>query len=157
MKLNVGCGGKKYSFYDLKCDVNCDIQKPADKIPNFVQCDVRNLPFKDKAFQCIYAFNVLEHVTDYLGALSELNRVSSDEVLIRLDKIYNLANWFTSDHEDIAVQNALVPSPKPVKLFIRLVRFPMDNSKTFQSVVHASFPILRKLGLLDKWNYYRVK
>jgi hypothetical protein len=29
LSLNVGCGGtKKYSFMDLECDVNRDIQKP---------------------------------------------------------------------------------------------------------------------------------
>jgi len=157
MKLNVGCGGKKYAFYDLRCGVNCDIQKPKTKISNFILCDICNLPFKDKVFQCVYAFNVLEHVNDHGKAVKELNRVSNDEVLIRLDKIYNLANWFTSDHENITLQNVLIPYPKSIKWLVKLVRFPIDHSNIFRNIAHNTFPVFRKLGLLDKWNYYRIK
>jgi len=157
MKLNVGCGGEKYAFYDLGCEVNCDVQKPKAKISNFILCDICSLPFKDKVFQCVYAFNVLEHVNDHGIAVKELNRVSDDEVLIRLDKICNLANWFTSDHENITLQNVLISYPKPIKWLAKLVRFPIDHSNIFRNIIHNTFPVLRKLGLLDKWNYYRIK
>jgi ubiquinone/menaquinone biosynthesis C-methylase UbiE len=157
MKLNVGCGGNKYPFYDLKCEVNCDIQRPKIKISNFVLCDARYLPFKDKTFQGVYAFNVLEHINDYMKALKELNRVSNYEVLIRLDKPYNLANWFTSDHETFALGNILIAFPKPIKCLIRIIRFPIDNSEFFRKVVHETFPLLRKMKLLDRWNYYKLK
>jgi ubiquinone/menaquinone biosynthesis C-methylase UbiE len=157
MKLNAGCGGNQYDFLDLGCDINCDLQKPKLKIPNFVMCDLRHLPFKDEFFQSVYAFNVLEHIPDYKTAVRELKRVSSDEVFIRFDKLFNLANWFTADHEALQVQKALVSFPTPVKWIIKLVRFPINNSETFQSMIHRSFPVLRKLGLLDKWNYYRIK
>jgi len=157
MKLNVGCGGNKYAFYDLKCEVNCDIQKPKIKISNFTLCDVCHLPFKDGGFQCVYAFNVLEHVNDYAKAMKELNRVSSNEVLIRLDKIYNLANWFISDHENLALPNTLIPFPKPIKWLIKLIRFPIDHSEVFRKTVHGAFPFLRKMNMLDKWNYYKLK
>lgn len=116
-----------------------------------------DLPFKDEVFECVYAFNVLEHVSEYDKAISELNRVSSGEVLIRFDKIFNLANWLTSDHESLTVQNALSPFPKPVKWLVKIVRFPIDHSNTFQGIVHGTFPLLRKLGLLDRWNYHRIK
>ena len=157
MKLNAGCGGNQYDFLDLGCEINCDIQKPKIKIPNFVICDLQFLPFKNRIFQCVYAFNVLEHIHNYEKAVKELKRVSSDEVFIRLDKIFNLANWFTADHETLQVQKALVFFPKPLKWIIKLVRFPINNSKTFQAMVHRSFPVLRKLGLLDNWKYYRIK
>lgn len=157
MKLNVGCGGEKYAFYDLGCEVNCDAQKPKAKISNFILCDICGLPFKDKVFQRVYAFNVLEHVNDHGKAVKELNRVSNDEVLIRLDKICNLANWFTSDHENITLQNVLMPYPKSIKWLVKLIRFPIDHSHIFRNIVHNAFPAFRKLGLLDKWNYYRIK
>jgi ubiquinone/menaquinone biosynthesis C-methylase UbiE len=156
MKLNAGCGGNQYDFLDLGCDVNSDIQKPKIKIPNFVMCDLRYLPFKDKLFNSVYAFNVLEHIPDYQKAVKELKRVSRDEVFLRFDKIFNLANLFSADHEAISIQKALVSFPAPVKIIVKLVRFPIDHSKTFQNLIHRSFPILRKLGLLDKWNYYKI-
>lgn len=156
MKLNVGCGGSKYAFYDLKCEVNCDIMKPKTKVLNFILSDVCSLPFKEKAFQKVYAFNVLEHVSDHNKAIKELNRIG-DEVTIRFDKIYNLANWFTADHESITIENTLRPFPRPIKWFVRFIRFPIDHSEVYQNVVSKTFPVLRRLGLLDKWNYCRVK
>jgi SAM-dependent methyltransferase len=156
VKLNVGCGGGKYAFYDLKCEVNCDVQKPKTKISNFVISDVCHLPFRDKVFQTVYAFNVLEHVSDQNDAVRELNRIGN-RVTIRFDKIYNLANWLTADHESIAVANTLTPFPKPIRFVVRLVRFPIDHSDAFQRMIHESFPILRKMGLLDKWNYYEIR
>lgn len=159
MKLNVGCGGSKYAFYDLKCEVNCDVQKPKTRIPDFILADICNLPFKDRAFQKVYAFNVLEHFSDHNKAIGELNRIGN-EVTIRFDKIYNLANWLTADHESITVENTLRLFPKSMKWivrFVRFVRFPIDHSRAFQSIIHESFPALRKLGLLDKWNYYQIK
>lgn len=156
MKLNVGCGGSKYAFLDLQCEVNSDIQKPKTKIPNFILSDICNLPFKDKAFQKVYAFNVLEHVSDHNKAMRELNRISN-EVIIRFDKIYNLANWFTANHESITIKNTLRLFPRPIKWIVRFIRFPIDHSKISQNIIHKTFPVLRKLGILDKWNYYQTK
>jgi ubiquinone/menaquinone biosynthesis C-methylase UbiE len=155
LKLNVGCGGSRYAFYDLNCDVNCDVQEPRVRIPNFVLSDICSLPFRDNAFQRIYAFNVLEHVANPAKAIRELNRVGK-EVIVRSDKVFNLANWFTADHESVTVENALRAFPKPLGLVIKIVRFPIDHSKVFQKAVHKSFPALRKIGLLDNWDYYRL-
>jgi ubiquinone/menaquinone biosynthesis C-methylase UbiE len=156
VKLNVGCGGGKYAFCDLKCEVNSDIQRPKTKVPNFILSDIGNLPFKDKAFQKVYAYNVLEHVMDHNKALRELNRISN-EVVIRFDKIYNLANRFTADHESITIEYTLRLFPGPIRWIAKLVRFPIDHNKVYQNMIHNTFPVLRKLGLLDKWNYYRIK
>lgn len=152
MKLNVGCGGSKYPFLDLKCDVNSDVQKPRIEIPNFILSDICYLPFKDKVFEKVFAFNVLEHVSDHSKAMRELNRIS-DEVIVRFDKVYNLANWFTADHESVTIDNTLRMFPGPIKWVVRFTRFPIDHSEVFQNIVHATFPALRKLRLLDNWNY----
>jgi hypothetical protein len=155
MKLNIGCGGGKYPFYDLECEVNCDIQKPKTRIPDFILSDVCCLPFRDKIFEKVYAFNVLEHVRNRDKAAKELNRISN-VVVIRFDKVYNLANWLTSDHQSIAVENNLVPFPAPIRWVVRLIRFPIDSSEGVRSMIHKAFPALRKAGLLDKWNYYQI-
>jgi SAM-dependent methyltransferase len=155
LRLNVGCGGSRYAFYDLNCDVNCDVLRPKVRIPNFVLSDICSLPFKDKTFQRIYAFNVLEHVVNHAKAITELNRVG-EEIIARSDKVFNLANWFTADHENLMIENALRAFPKPLGLVIKIVRFPIDHSKVFQKAVHKSFPALRKIGLLDNWDYYRL-
>lgn len=42
MILDVGCG-----IDSFRGDVNCDISKPLDIIPNFVFCDAHFLPFRD--------------------------------------------------------------------------------------------------------------
>jgi len=156
MKLNIGCGGSKYAFLDLRCEVNSDVQEPRTKIPNFILSDICYLPFKDKAFEKVYAFNVVEHVNNHGKAMRELNRIS-DEVIIRFDKIYNLANWFTADHESVTIDNTLRVFPRPIKWIVRFTRFPIDHSEVFQNVVHTTFPVLRRLRLLDEWNYYQIK
>jgi len=158
MNLNVGCGGSDYTFRDLICEVNCDIQIPHIKIRNFIQCDARFLPFKDNAFQKVYAFNILEHVRDYRTALTELQRVCSRIVLIRFDKIYNFANWWTLDHEYIQHGKNLIPVPRIVKILRFIFRFPTTHNKLVQHFFHChSFSALRKIGLLDVWNYYHIK
>lgn len=156
MELNIGCGGSKYPFFDLKCEVNSDAQKPKAKIQNFVLSDICNLPFRDKAFQRVYAFNVLEHVSDHNKAVRELNRISN-EVIIRFDRIFNLANWLTADHQSVTIGNSQRIFPRPIKLIVNFIRFPIDHSHASQIMIHKTFPVLRKLGLLDKWNYYRIK
>jgi len=157
LKLNAACGGNEYAFYDLQCQVNCDIQKPKTKIPNFVLCDVQHLPFRDRVFRIVFAFNVLEHVDKQVEAESELKRVSDDEVWIRLDKFCNLANWFTYRHKGVAFKNSLIPFPNPIRAPFGIVQFLTGHSKVFRKVVYGSFPFLRKMGVLDAWNYYRIK
>jgi 2-polyprenyl-3-methyl-5-hydroxy-6-metoxy-1,4-benzoquinol methylase len=41
---------------------------------NFINCDIENLPFKDKEFDFIYCSHVLEHVNDPVRACNELIR-----------------------------------------------------------------------------------
>jgi len=108
-------------------------------------------------FRIVYAFNVLEHVDKQVKAENELKRVSDDEVWIRLDKIYNLANWFTCSHKGVAFKDSLIPFPDSIRAPFRTVQFLTGHSKVFRTVVYGSFPVLRKMGVLDTWNYYRIK
>jgi len=157
LELNAGCGGDEYAFYDLKCQINCDVQKPKTKILNFILCDVQHLPFRDQAFRRAYAFNVLEHVDKQSEAEKELKRVSNGDVWIRLDKFYNLANWFTYHHQGLAVKNSLVPLPNSIRAPLKIIRFLTVHSRVFRVAIYGSFPVLRKMGVLDSWDYYRIK
>lgn len=51
----------------------------------YVQGDITKLPFKDKAFDFTYCFDVLEHVDDYC-AISELARVTTKRIIIIVPK-----------------------------------------------------------------------
>jgi len=84
MILNVGCGGASYSYRDLNCDVNCDLERPAEKIKGFVRADVRSLPFRSKSFCNCYCFHVLEHVREYTIAFKELLRVTQKLIIIKV-------------------------------------------------------------------------
>ena len=40
-----------------------------------INCDMRNLPFKDNEFDFVYASHVLEHIDDDIKALTEVKRI----------------------------------------------------------------------------------
>lgn len=50
-------------------------------IPNFVQGDAHNLPFKDKSFDVAILTEILEHVDDPVQCLKEARRVSNRVVI----------------------------------------------------------------------------
>lgn len=82
MYLDIGCGAGSYEKTGkVRGQINCDISKPTKKIQNFCLCDAQNLPFKDKAFEKTYLFDVLEHVQNPTKALLELKRVSHKTIL----------------------------------------------------------------------------
>jgi SAM-dependent methyltransferase len=88
MTLDVGCG------YCFRGDVNVDLYTDATVhrsdprvqlrgIPNFVNCSVEYLPFKDRAFDRVTSYHVIEHVDDPYLTLKELIRVCNRHLLIR--------------------------------------------------------------------------
>jgi ubiquinone/menaquinone biosynthesis C-methylase UbiE len=48
------------------------IHKPHSKA-KFVNCDARNLPFKDGTFNVVTCFHVIEHIEDSLTVLEEIH------------------------------------------------------------------------------------
>jgi ubiquinone/menaquinone biosynthesis C-methylase UbiE len=50
------------------------IHKPHSKA-KFVNCDARNLPFKDGTFNVVTCFHVIEHIEDGLTVLEGIFRV----------------------------------------------------------------------------------
>ena len=78
--LDVGSGdGEKasYVFSKTKGDLilsDVAIHKSHSKA-SFVNCDARNLPFKDSTFDVVTCFHVIEHIEDGLTVLEEIHRV----------------------------------------------------------------------------------
>lgn len=149
MNLDVGCGPVK------RAEVTVDLSRG---VRPTVVADARFLPFRDKTFYKVYAFNVLEHIKEYNRAIEELQRVCRSFVLIRFDKIYNLANWWTLEHEYIQHNRHLIPTPRAVKALRHILWFPFVRRGGATSgkpaAVFAS--ALIRLHLLNSWNYYCI-
>ena len=72
--LNVGCGFTSFA------GVNVDVDRSV--LPDLV-CDGMYLPFKDKAFERVFCFQVIEHVVDPFRLVRECLRVCWDKVIVR--------------------------------------------------------------------------
>jgi SAM-dependent methyltransferase len=80
--LDVASGAKPFPNADLLCDLN--VRPVRDRrMKNlvrsgkpFVQCDSRFLPFKDKAFDFVTSYYLIEHISDPCSFFKELKRVS---------------------------------------------------------------------------------
>jgi|SRR3989344_3452098 len=84
--LEIGVGNKIVCNFFKEKDINittCDFDK---SLKPDVLADIRHLPFSNKQFDTVVAFEVLEHLpwNDFKIALKELNRVSKNFVLISI-------------------------------------------------------------------------
>lgn len=114
--LNIGCGSLK-----LKNAVNLDINP--DVKPDII-ADLNNpLPFKDKSFDVVFAFDIIEHVKDPEKLVMEVERVSRRSVWFCLDFDECRENWY-ADPTHISYMNwkiwkKLFPFPKYIRFKIR--------------------------------------
>jgi ubiquinone/menaquinone biosynthesis C-methylase UbiE len=82
--LDIGCGKNPQG------DINIDYLAYADKyriadlknVPNFLNADVQNLPFRDNVVSKVIMVHVLEHLDNPLKALREVRRVVMNEATI---------------------------------------------------------------------------
>ncbi|MBS1729427.1 MAG: class I SAM-dependent methyltransferase [Bacteroidetes bacterium] len=75
--LDIGCGNKPYKeWYALLTDdsIGCDMEQ-SDKNMVDILCPANKLAFEDEQFNTILCTQVLEHVFDTKGVLSEAYRV----------------------------------------------------------------------------------
>jgi SAM-dependent methyltransferase len=103
--LNIGCGtGGTIDMLEKHGKVeNADISDDAitfmNKMgyKNITKVDGIELPYKDKTFDAVGAFDVLEHIDDQVGALKEWNRVLKDDgaVVITVPAY----QWLWSEHD----------------------------------------------------------
>ena len=72
--------------------ITADIESPLAKI----KMDVHQVPFEDETFDVIFCNHVMEHVDDFVLAMSELNRVLKKDgfAIIQSPQDYNRANTY---------------------------------------------------------------
>ncbi len=110
--LDAGCGGGAYvEFLSQKglevtgvdkYEQFLQVAREKGRLGTYVQGDVTNLPFPDKAFDCTYCYDVLEHVDDQV-AIKELMRVTSQRLIIAVpqeDEIMNNFNLTFLHYQD---------------------------------------------------------
>ena len=87
--LEVGCGNgavsnyiaKKYRLNVTGTDVDPEMVQLAQEniydVPDirFLEADATNLPFQDNDFEIVLSFGVMHHISNWLDALREINRV----------------------------------------------------------------------------------
>ena len=80
--LDIACGAKPFPNADVLCDLNA---KPVPDRNNkdletegkpFILCSCFSLPFKDKAFDLVTSYYLIEHVSEPWSFFKELKRVS---------------------------------------------------------------------------------
>ena len=57
--------------------------------------DVMALPFEDGSFDIVHAHQVLQHLTDPVGALAEMRRLTRPGGIVAVrDAVYSAMTWF---------------------------------------------------------------
>lgn len=110
--LEAGCGGGAYvDFLSRKGFTVTGIDKyghflqlakKKGYLGQYVQSDITDLPFRDRAFDCAYSFDVLEHVDDK-KAIQELARVTTGRLIFAVpqkDEVMNKFNLTFYPYQD---------------------------------------------------------
>lgn len=103
--LNIGCGtgGTIDTLAQFGIVDNVDISNEAISFmkqrgyKRLTKVDGINLPFKDKTYDIVGAFDVLEHIDDHVGALKEWSRVLKDGGAVVLT--VPAYQWLWSGHD----------------------------------------------------------
>jgi len=104
LALDVGCGGSLRYPAKPRGTVNCDLELPKVKIPNFIRCDAHHLPFRDKCFTKITAFQVLEHCRDPVQVAKEMMRICIGKIVVTVPNVLSI-----NQHSDETHVQAFTP------------------------------------------------
>ena len=111
LNLDVGSGGGIFQSAP-QAEICVDIDLPKTHLDYFVRCDADHLPFRDRQFDTVYAFNLLEHVRHPQKTIKELRRVGNS-LKIRQDKILCLASYATPEHYQFQLPRLIfIPYPR---------------------------------------------
>lgn len=102
--LDAGCGGGAYVEFLAnkktlrvtgidKYDQFLGIASNKKNMGTYIQGNITKLPFPDKAFDCTYCFDVLEHVDDE-AAIREMSRVTVKRLILAVPKEDEIMNSF---------------------------------------------------------------
>ncbi len=138
--LDVACGAKPFPKASILCDLNVKpvpdrrMRRLETEGKPFVLCDSRYLPFRDKAFDFVTSYYLIEHMDDPWSLFKELKRVSTHGYV-------QCPSWFSELLYGEAVHQWIVYSRKG-KLYIK--------SKGEKKQVDLGF-FFHKLYLLPQW------
>lgn len=150
--------GEKYGAVNVDSDDReIDTQTIyKDEVKNFIQCDVRALPFADHSFRTSVLGETIEHcTTDYAyDALKEICRVTSDYIIItypyddrpkeeqhKPEHLVEYAPGCTSWHQTLWTRETLEQLFKSLKLRVIAQR---DLTYYFTKTVPGIGMVLRK-------------
>jgi len=101
--LDLGCGFGAYgsALIDdgrkcVGCDVNLEYLRAADKRLPVVNVDT-SLPFRDRSFDSVMIFEVIEHVANVEGILAEAFRIARKNVLVTVPNSENIERMKAND------------------------------------------------------------
>ena len=89
-KLNIGCGKKHFTdFWNVDANARCQ----PNQVVNLNQFP---WPWPDNSFDCVYAFDVIEHLDEPVRVMEEIRRVCVNGALVEITvPHYSAANAFT--------------------------------------------------------------
>ncbi len=147
--LDVGVGAGIFGTVP-RASVCVDIDIPRTPMPMFVRASAEYLPFRDKSFETVKAYNVLEHVHNPWAAVNEILRVGS-KLIARQDNWTSFAMWATPEHEWLQLPG------------FRFLRFPRTKFGIFVSRIFRMMAVARSgrwiasARLMYRWNYYSIE
>ena len=153
--LEIGVGNKtNYNYLKDKVKItSCDFDKNLN--PDIVG-DIRNLPIKDKTYDVVCAFEVLEHIpfSDFEKALKELKRISKKYVIISIpySSIY-FNNAFRFPLIGRIFNKKFIETTIRIPLFLRKHKF---NGEHYWEIGKKGYPI-RKIRNILKKEYKIIK
>jgi SAM-dependent methyltransferase len=139
--MNIGCGTggtidmlEKFGIVD-----NADISDEAIRFMKesgynrITKVDDIKLPFKDKSYDMVGAFDVLEHIEDHIGALKEWGRILKDDGAIVITvpayqwlwtnhdvSLYHKRRYTTKRLTEVAAEAGLKPEKKSYAIVFSL-------------------------------------
>jgi SAM-dependent methyltransferase len=88
--LNLGCGRK---HRPEAVNLDCTPRSNPDVVHDL---DARPWPFPDNQFEKVYAFDVVEHLTDVVAAMEEMHRICRHDASVEITvPHFSCANAFT--------------------------------------------------------------
>jgi len=144
--LDVACGANPFPLANVLCDLN------AHPVPDrrmhslvtdgkpFILCDSRYLPFKDKAFDFVTSYYLIEHIDEPWKLVSELKRISKHGY-IQCPSWFNELLYSEDVHKWIVLKNKnhlylQAIDPKKTKLPLNFI-FQKLYRLTAWKIIHA--------------------
>lgn len=140
MKLNVGCGP------DADGDIRIDITRVYwlfGRTTANIIADAQHLPFRDKCFDELKAYHVLEHVSNWRKALLEWCRVSESlDIVFPIDSYQPHTAW-----------RFFFSLPYIPRLLVRLPAITREHFWQFKNRIRIVLAVIKKQGFDCQLSY----